>query len=80
VADHASGLIIMDLSALPSIGVVATLDTPGFARSVALTGEIAYVPDYDAGLQVIDIADPTVPNVIATLDTPGEAEHILQRR
>ena len=54
--------------------VIGSADTPGFARSVALSGMHAYVAgeDVSSGLQVqvIDISDPHSPAIVGSLTTP----------
>lgn len=61
VADWDKGLRVIDVSE-PSLPVeVGFLDTPGFARDVAVSGGLAVVADYDAGLRVIDISEPSAP-------------------
>ena len=49
------------------------MDTPGYARGVAIIENNAYVADYGSGLQVIDISDPSNPAIIGSVDTPGSA-------
>ncbi len=48
-------------------------NTPGWADSVYVSGDYAYVADGGAGLQVIDISDPTNPILAGSYDTPDYA-------
>jgi hypothetical protein len=52
---------------------ITTVDTPGEASGVAVSGTYAYVADSDAGLSVIDIADPLNPQVVGNVTTPDAA-------
>jgi hypothetical protein len=68
--DTASG----ELKLFPFAPTLAgSCDTPGFASSVAISGDNAYVADGGFGLQVIDISDPTTPTAAGSYNTPGEA-------
>jgi len=53
--------------------IIGSVDTPGYAFEVVVTGNRAYIADNDSGLQVIDISDPTRPRIIGSVDTPGYA-------
>ena len=55
---------------LPTIGSV---DTPGSAYRIAVSGTLAYVADVSSGLQVIDISNPASPTILGSVDTPGNA-------
>ena len=52
---------------------VGSVDTPGEAIDVAVSGSYAYVADYASGLQVIDITSPVSPHPVGSVDTPGRA-------
>ena len=52
---------------------VGSVDTPGFAHGVAVSGTRAYVTDRSSGLQVIDISTPATPVIVGSVDTPGTA-------
>jgi len=54
-------------------GEIDALDTPGLARSVAISGSYAYVADGVAGLQIVDISDPGALALAGGYDTPGIA-------
>jgi hypothetical protein len=53
--------------------VLGSVDTPGYAFSIAVVDHRAYVADGDNGLHVIDISNPASPQVIGSVDTPGDA-------
>jgi len=55
---------------------VTSVDTPGFARGVAVSGAYAYVADDDCGLQVIDISNPQSPQIVGSVDTPDLASEV----
>ncbi len=46
-----------------------SLDTPGQARNIVLSGNWAYIADYNEGLQIIDISDPGNPSLVKTWET-----------
>ena len=52
---------------------LATLDTPGYAQSVAVEGRRAYVADGDAGLLIVDVSHPESPTPLGRLALPGFA-------
>ena len=49
------------------------LDTPGYARGVAVSGEHAFVADATGGLRALDVSVPSAPLEIGFVDTPGNA-------
>ena len=55
--------------------IVGSVDTPGDAKDVHVSGSHAYVADNMAdgsyGLQVIDVSDPANPVIAGSVDTPG---------
>ncbi len=53
---------------VPSI--LGSVDTPGFARDVAVSGAVAYVAAEFTGLQVIDVSDPQNPAILGSVATP----------
>lgn len=73
VADGASGLQIVDVTNPLSPQLVGSVDTPGFATDIVLSGTTAYVADGGSGLQVIDVAAPQSPQIVGSVDTPGSA-------
>ncbi len=50
-----------------------TLDTPGYARDVAMSQRIVYIADDNAGLSVYDFDNPLVPEYLITLPTSDTA-------
>lgn len=46
-------------------------DTPGLARQVAVSGDVAYVADGVRGLQIIDVSNPASPQWLGVYDTPS---------
>ena len=57
---------------------MTTVDTPGAADAVVLSGAYAYVADSEAGLQVIDLSvtKPGNPRIVGTVNTPGHASSV----
>ena len=53
--------------------IVGSVDTPGTAVDVAISGNYAYVADGYYGLQLVDITDPENPQIVIGADTPGSA-------
>jgi hypothetical protein len=56
---------------------VGSIDTPGTAIQVAVSGTYLYVADDNAGLQVIDVTDPENPEIVGVVDTPGAAYDVV---
>ncbi len=56
------GLRMYNVSNPASPVLLGTYDTPGFARSLALQGSLAYVADGD--VQVLDISNPMAPTFV----------------
>jgi len=56
--------------------IIGSVDTPGEANGVALSGNTAFVADGVGGLQIIDVSDPENPNIIGSADTPGYARSV----
>ena len=52
---------------------IGSVDTPGFASAVYVSGNYAYVADRSAGLQVIDSSNPATPTIVGSVETPGTA-------
>ena len=78
LADHVSGLQIIDVSDPAAPTQLGSLDTPGVARGVTLSadGNTAYVADEASGLQIIDVSNPNSPTLTSTFNTLGAAEDI----
>jgi hypothetical protein len=49
--------------------IVKTVDTPGNAYGVYVSGGYAYVVDYDSGLQIIDIEPIGSAFIVKSVDT-----------
>lgn len=85
VADETSGLEIIDVTnpnctcpcpsgTNPSCPIlVGSVDTPGRAIGVVVSGNYAYVADDTNGLVIVDISDVTKPKIVGTYDTPQNA-------
>lgn len=54
-------------------GQLGSYNTPGEARGVAISGDVAFVADQTGGLQVVDISDPSNLTLLASLAVPGFA-------
>lgn len=59
-----------------SPSALSSVTIPGFANSVAVNGNYAYIAAGAAGLQVVDVTDRRNPRVIGALDTPGNANDV----
>jgi len=73
------GLLLVDVApAADSLNVrlVGTCDTPGYANSVAIGGDYAYVTEGDSGLVVVSIADPAHPVRTAWFVTSNYARDV----
>jgi hypothetical protein len=56
---------------------VSFLQIPGFANSVAVSGDFAFVAAGSAGLQVVSLSpDRTAPTIAASLPIPGNANDV----
>ncbi len=60
-------------------GILGSVDTPGFAWGVAVSGAVAYVGDGSSGLQVIDVSDPGSPVILGSVDTRDSARGVAVR-
>src|SRR3989454_1154702 len=49
---------------------------PGFANSVDVSGDFAYVAAGSAGLQIVDVSSRTSPRIAASLGLPGNANDV----
>jgi hypothetical protein len=50
---------------------VATLDTPGNATDLAISGAIVYIADENFGLQIVDVSNTTQPSIVGNVYAPG---------
>lgn len=72
VAGGEGGLFVFDVRTREAT-LLASIDTPGFAENVVVSGSRAYVADGFFGVAVIDLADPSRPVLENSLETPGYA-------
>ena len=61
-----NGLSIVDITDPSSPKLVSSCDTVGFANSIAVSGNYAYIADENNGLVIIDITDKSTPKIIET--------------
>ncbi len=52
--------------------ITGSVDTPGQAFDVSVSGSYAYVADWNS-LQLIDISTPSLPVIVGSVETPGDA-------
>ena len=76
VANHVSGLQVIDVSDPGSPVIIGSVDTPGGAWSVAVSGALAYVTSFSSGLHVIDVSDPGSPVILGSVDTRNRAQGV----
>ncbi len=67
-----SGLLAISVPAPVCVPAVGSLETPGIASDVAVSGNYCFVAGEDSGLQVAEISDPQNPQIISYLYMPGE--------
>jgi len=60
VADGASGVQVIDVSAPSAPTLAATYDTRSYARDVQVVGSLAYVAGGYSGLQVLSLSTPAI--------------------
>lgn len=68
-ARNNAGLVILDLSDLGIPKVVAKIPLPGFARSVAVQGDYAYIATTTTGVQIVKLSGGAV--VASVPNPPG---------
>ena len=76
IATYESGLQIVSVRDPKQPEIIGSVDTPGDANSVAVSGETAYIADGDGGLQIVSVRDPEHPEIIGSVDTPGDANGV----
>jgi hypothetical protein len=54
-----------------AFGWLGSVDTPGFASAVAISGDLALVADGSAGLKVINVSNRTSPKIVGGYYTDG---------
>ena len=67
-----SSIAIVDVASPSSPLVAGTEGTPGFARGVARSGDVAYVADQSGGVRVLSVADVGVCEVGCAADFNGD--------
>ena len=60
-----------------NVRLVGTIDTPGSAMKLALSGQYLYVADSDSGLLVISIADPRHPVEVGHCAMPSSVNDVV---
>ena len=68
-----SGLLVVDVSDPRSPRLVRQVETPRGARTVRLSGSLAYVGDFER-VRVFDVSKPSAPREIASYRTPAQAD------
>ncbi len=78
VADHYSGLQIIDVRNPEAPYIIGSVNTPGYAEGVTFSndGTVAYVADGGSGLQIIDVSNPAAPYILGSVDTPSSANGV----
>ncbi len=71
LAAGAAGLFIFDISDPQDPVLLGSLDTPGNARGVDVSGDLVVVADDTSGVQVIDVSDPVSPLLVGSTHTRG---------
>ena len=69
-----TGLVVVDVTAVPPVEVAFVPQSPGAddSKEVETYGHYAYVVNEVGPIQIVDLADPTAPVVVGQLDTqPG---------
>ncbi|MCA1732231.1 MAG: hypothetical protein LC732_01350, partial [Acidobacteria bacterium] len=68
---------IIDRSSPTSLGVVSTVDIPGFIGvNGAVYGNLLAIAGLDDGVALVDISIPSAPLVLSITDTPGVARGV----
>jgi hypothetical protein len=62
------GLKVIDTSVLEEPTIIASINTPGQATGLAISGDWAYIADNEQGLQVVSIEDFNNLEIVATVD------------
>ena len=72
---------MIDITNPQSPQIVGSVDTPGEAFGVAVSGTYAYVADYRSGLQVIDITNSQGPQIVGSVKmslTGAQSKHVTE--
>ena len=62
------GLKIIDRTVLEEPTIIASINTPGQAQGLAISGDWAYIADNEQGLQVVSIVDFNNLEIVASID------------
>jgi len=79
LTDLKKGLQLIDISNPTSPVRSGFFETPGFAFSVYVLGNYAYVgqgPNTRSGLQIVDISDPSAPILVGAVETSGSVNDV----
>lgn len=79
VAGGASGLQVVAIQNISAPVKVASYNSPGQARGVALVGDLLYLADGDQGLTILDVANPVSPQMLGSLNTLGFIHEVVVR-
>jgi hypothetical protein len=55
---------------------LASINIPGYANNVDVSGSYAYVAAGATGLQVVDVSNPRAPVIVGSANTPGNANDV----
>lgn len=73
MADSGNGLLVIDISDPENPQIVGSVDTPGLAVDVCISGNLALIADTSGDLQIIRISNPERPQILSSVSTPGDA-------
>ena len=76
VADGAAGIKIVSLESLNDLQVIATIQTNGTAKDLALSGSYLFVAVGASGVDMIDISNAREPQLIDNYNTTGYASRV----
>ena len=71
VAAGDAGFFVVDIGDPANPAILGSWESPGAARSVAVSGDYAYLAE--EGLRVIDVSEPSTPNPVGFHDTASTA-------
>ncbi len=74
--DRDSSLQVIDINDPANPSVTGSVDLPGNARALAISGDYAYVADGHDGLTIVRISNPVYPYVAGNVDTSGTTRNI----
>jgi hypothetical protein len=76
LADGDAGLKVLDVSHLPQVTVLGSLNIPSKALDMAFDRRYACVADGESGLRMVDVSDPSHPVEVDAFDTGGTAANV----